>query len=130
MADAPQNFTDMFKSLGEQLKVPAFDMAKIMEHHQKNLDAMTRSWQAMAGGASEIANKQREIFEAAMKELESIVRALESGSADLDKAIADYGRGNALKEHCLSKLAEAKLKVEQINVKADGTITKKEFASE
>ncbi len=69
-------------------------------------------------------------FEAAMKELEAIVRALESGSADLDKAIADYSRGNALKLHCLAKLNEAKLKVEQINVKADGSITTKEFANE
>ncbi len=66
MADATQPFTDMFKKLGEQLKVPAFDVSKIMEHHQKNLDAMTRSWQAVAGGASEIAAKQREIFEAAV----------------------------------------------------------------
>jgi exodeoxyribonuclease VII small subunit len=69
-------------------------------------------------------------FEAAMKELEAIVRALESGSSDLDKAIADYARGNALKEHCLTKLNEAKLKVEQINVKADGSITTKAFATE
>ena len=69
-------------------------------------------------------------FEAAMKELETIVRALESGSADLDKAIADYSRGNALKLHCLAKLNEAKLKVEQINVKADGSITTTPFATE
>ncbi|MCA0249419.1 MAG: TIGR01841 family phasin [Proteobacteria bacterium] len=81
MADAPQNFTDMFKSLGEQLKVPAFDMAKIMEHHQKNLDAMTRSWQAMAGGASEIANKQREIFETAIKDVTSIVQEYKPGGS-------------------------------------------------
>ncbi len=67
-------------------------------------------------------------FEAAMKELETIVRALESGSADLDKAIADYQRGNALKEHCLAKLNEAKLKVEQIQVKADGSVATSEFA--
>ncbi len=65
-----------------------------------------------------------------MKELEGIVRALESGSADLDKAIADYQRGNALKEHCLSKLSEAKLKVEQISVRADGSATTTEFAHE
>ncbi len=69
-------------------------------------------------------------FEAACKELEAIVRGLESGSADLDKAIADYARGNALKEHCLSKLAEAKLKVEQIHVKADGTLHTQAFATE
>lgn len=69
-------------------------------------------------------------FEAAAKELEAIVRALESGSADLDKAIKDYERGNALKEHCLKKLNEAKLKVEQINVKADGSLATTPFAHE
>lgn len=69
-------------------------------------------------------------FEAAMKELEAIVRALESGSSDLDKAIKDYERGNALKTHCLAKLNEAKLKVEQITVKADGSVATSAFATE
>lgn len=69
-------------------------------------------------------------FEAAMKELDAIVRALESGSADLDKAIADYERGNTLKAHCLAKLSEAKLKVEQIQMKADGAVTTTPFAAE
>jgi phasin family protein len=81
MADAPQNFTDMFKSLGEQLKVPAFDVSKIMEHHQKNLDAMTRSWQAVAGGANEVAKKQREIFEAAIKDVTAIVQEYKPGGS-------------------------------------------------
>ena len=81
MADAPQNFTDMFKSLGEQLKVPAFDVAKIMEHHQKNLEAMTRSWQAVAGGANEVAKKQREIFEAAIKDVTAIVQEYKPGGS-------------------------------------------------
>ena len=69
MADATQAFSDMFRKIGEQLKVPAFDMSKIMEHHQKNLDAMGRSWQAMASGATAVANKQREIFEATVKDI-------------------------------------------------------------
>ena len=81
MADVPQNFTDMFKSLGEQLKVPAFDVSKIMEHHQKNLDAMTRSWQAVAGGANEVAKKQREIFEAAIKDVTAIVQEYKPGGS-------------------------------------------------
>ncbi|TAJ90943.1 MAG: phasin family protein [Reyranella sp.] len=79
MADATQPFNDMFKKLGEQLKVPAFDMSKMMEHHQKNLDAMARSWQAMAGGASEIATKQREIFEAAVKDVTEMVQSYKPG---------------------------------------------------
>ena len=79
MADPTQPFTDMFKKLGEQLKVPAFDMSKMMEHHQKNLDAMTRSWQAVAGGASEVAQKQKEIFEAAMKDMAEMAQSYKPG---------------------------------------------------
>lgn len=69
MTDASQNYMDMFKQLGERLQVPSFDMTRIMEHHQKNIDAMGRSWQAVASGAGAVANKQREIFEAAMKDM-------------------------------------------------------------
>jgi phasin family protein len=69
MADATQGFADMFRKLGEQLKVPAFDMSRIMEHHQKNLDAMGRSWQAMASGATAVADKQRAIVEATVRDI-------------------------------------------------------------
>ena len=81
MADTPQNFTDMFKNLGEQLKIAPFDMTKIMEHQQKNLEAMTKSWQAMAGGANEIAKKQREIFEEAVKDVTAMVQTYKPGGS-------------------------------------------------
>jgi phasin family protein len=84
MADAPQNFTDMFMRLGEQLRVPQFDMTKIMEHHQKNLEAMSRSWQAMASGAGEIATKQRAIFEEAVKDVTAMVQDYKPGGAPQD----------------------------------------------
>jgi len=74
MADTTQNFTDMFKKLGEQFKVPQFDMTKIMEQHQKNLDAFTRSWQTAAAGASAVATKQREILEAAVKQVTEMAK--------------------------------------------------------
>ena len=79
MADAPQNFTDMFRKLGEQLKIPQFDMTRLMEHHQKNLEAMTKSWQAMASGASEIATKQRAIVEEAVKDVTAMVQDYKPG---------------------------------------------------
>jgi phasin family protein len=79
MADAPQYFTDMFKKMGEQLRIPQLDMSKLMEHHQKNLEAMTRSWQAMASGAGEIAGKQRAIFEEAMKDVAAMVQDYKPG---------------------------------------------------
>lgn len=81
MAEAPQNFADMLKNLGEQLKIPQFDMAKLMEHHQKNMEAMTKSWQAMASGASEIANKQRAVFEEAVKDVTAMVQEYKPGGS-------------------------------------------------
>ena len=84
MADATQPFTDMFKKFGEQLKVPPFDMTKIMEHHQKNLEAMSKSWQAMAEGASGIAHKQKEIFEAAMKDMAEMAQSYKPGGNPQD----------------------------------------------
>lgn len=65
-------------------------------------------------------------FEQAAKELEDIVRKLESGQIDLENAINFYERGNALRQHCEAKLAQAKLKVEQIVKNPDGSITQKE----
>ena len=53
-------------------------------------------------------------FEEAMKELEEIVRDLESGQAKLDDAVKAYERGAVLKKHCESKLADARMKVEKI----------------
>ena len=59
-------------------------------------------------------------FEQALKDLEAIVRKLESGSGDLEASINDYVRGTELKEFCLSKLKEARLKVESILKPQDG----------
>jgi len=81
MADTPQNFTDMFTKLGEQLKIPPFDMTKIMEHHQKNLEAMSKSWQAVASGASEIASKQREIVQQAVQDVTAMVQEYKPGGS-------------------------------------------------
>ena len=81
MSDPTKTFTDMFKSLGEQLKVPTFDMGKIMEQQQKNIDAMTRSWQAIGAGAQEVAKKQREIFDAAIKDIAEMAKGYQPGGS-------------------------------------------------
>jgi exodeoxyribonuclease VII small subunit len=53
-------------------------------------------------------------FEAALAELDGIVKKLEGGQARLEEAIADYERGAALRRHCEAKLAEAEQKVQAI----------------
>jgi exodeoxyribonuclease VII small subunit len=62
-------------------------------------------------------------FEDAMRELESLVRDLESGKAKLDDAVRAYERGAARKAHCEAKLAAAKMKIEQITISPDGKIS-------
>lgn len=62
-------------------------------------------------------------FEDALKELETIVRRLEEGKTSLDDAMNAYERGAALRAHCEKKLKDARLRVEQIVVGADGAIT-------
>jgi len=59
-------------------------------------------------------------FEAAMRELEEIVTALEKGNVDLDKSIALYERGEHLKKHCDALLKSAEARIEKIVQGADG----------
>ena len=61
-------------------------------------------------------------FEAALRELESIVARLESGQVDLEESISIYERGSQLKAHCDAKLKDAQAKVEKIVVSGDGSI--------
>lgn len=56
-------------------------------------------------------------FEAAMAELEDVVRRLESGAVALEESIALYERGAALKAHCDAKLRAAEEKVEMIRAR-------------
>lgn len=62
-------------------------------------------------------------FEAALKELETIVGNLESGQAPLEDSIALYERGAALRKHCEKKLADAQAKIEKITVNNDGSLS-------
>jgi len=59
-------------------------------------------------------------FEEAMAELERVVGQLESGNVDLEKSIALYERGAALKAHCEKKLNDAQEKVAAIVLDANG----------
>lgn len=75
----------------------------------------------MAKKASDIpADIAALTFEAALSELEGIVRKLESGQAALEESIALYERGAALKAHCEGKLQSAQEKIEKIVIGADG----------
>ena len=59
-------------------------------------------------------------FEAALAELEQIVRTLEQGSEPLDSSIELYQRGDRLKRHCEARLKAAQERIEQISIGPDG----------
>ena len=59
-------------------------------------------------------------FENALAELETIVAKLESGKVDLEESIKIYERGEALRKHCESKLAEAEARIEKITLSPQG----------
>ena len=72
---------------------------------------------AGSGKSSDISSIS---FEAALSELEKIVRKLEDGKANLEDAIGAYERGALLKKHCEGKLKEAKARVDKISLGAGG----------
>jgi exodeoxyribonuclease VII small subunit len=61
-------------------------------------------------------------FEAALKELESIVGRLEKGDVSLEDSVELYARGERLKAHCDALLQTAEARIEKISLGADGKL--------
>lgn len=53
-------------------------------------------------------------FEAAVSELESIVREMESGTISLEQALEQYQRGMGLLKFCQDTLANAEQRIRQL----------------
>lgn len=69
-------------------------------------------------------------FEEALKKLESIVESMESEELPLETLLARYEEGTQLARICQAKLAEADLKIQQLEKNAAGDITLKPFETE
>lgn len=66
-------------------------------------------------------------FEEALKKLESIVEAMESDDLPLETLLAKYEEGAKLVKICQEKLAEAELKIQQLEKNAAGEMKLKPF---
>ena len=69
-------------------------------------------------------------FEEALKKLEGIVEAMESEDLPLEALLARYEDGTRLVKICQEKLAEAELKIRQLEKNAAGEMKLKPFESE
>ncbi|GAJ46096.1 exodeoxyribonuclease 7 small subunit [Holospora elegans E1] len=54
-------------------------------------------------------------FEAAMKQLEEIVKKFESGGLTLEESVIAYEKGVRLRQYCDELLKNAKLRMEQVS---------------
>jgi phasin family protein len=68
------SYLDMFRKFGSDLGLPKLDVEKLLEAQKKNLDALGRSAKVAAQGAQSVAQKQREILEAGLREATSLAR--------------------------------------------------------
>ena len=66
-------------------------------------------------------------FEDALKKLEAVVEAMESEDLPLETMIKRYKEGVRLVQICQAKLAEAEVKIQQLEKDAEGDITLKPF---
>jgi phasin family protein len=69
-----ESFIDQIKAFGARLGLPKVDVDKLVDMQLKNIDALGRSARTAGEGAKAIADKQREIFDAAFKETSAMVK--------------------------------------------------------
>jgi exodeoxyribonuclease VII small subunit len=68
-------------------------------------------------------------FEEALKKLETIVTAMEAEDLPLETLLAKYEEGTRLAKLCQEKLAEAELKIQQLEKTAAGEMKLKPLPS-
>jgi exodeoxyribonuclease VII small subunit len=69
-------------------------------------------------------------FEEALKKLENIVEAMESEDLPLEELLTKYEEGTQLSKICQTKLAEAELKIQQLEKTSSGELKVKTLAAE
>ncbi len=66
-------------------------------------------------------------FEKSLKDLEKIVKELETGDLPLEKALKRFEDGMALSKKCSQMLDETEKKVSQLIKDSDGNMTEQDF---
>jgi len=86
MTDATQSYLDMLSKFGAELGLPTVDVDRLLEAHKKNIEALANSASVISEGARSAAEKNREIFEAGLRELAATARDYRPLAAEVDLA--------------------------------------------
>lgn len=73
---------------------------------------------------------KNQTYEESMKELEQVVKELESGELTLDESIKKFEKGMELSKHCNSLLEDAEKKITLLIEKENGEVTEEPFQLE
>ena len=74
MTNETQSYIDMLRNFGSSFGLPQVDIEKLLETNRKNLEALGESAKVAAGGAQSVAQKQREVLEAGLREATALAR--------------------------------------------------------
>ena len=85
MTDATQSYLDILSKFGAELGLPTVDVDRLLEAH-KNIEALANSASVISEGARSAAEKNREIFEAGLRELAATARDYRPLAAEVDLA--------------------------------------------
>jgi phasin family protein len=75
MSNAVDNLTKML----EQFKLPGVDTKEIMDARRKDIDALVQANKAIYEGMQALANKQGELLQTAMADIQSAMKGAASG---------------------------------------------------
>lgn len=68
------SYIDMLRKFGSDLGLPKLNVDELLQAQKKNIDALGQSVKVAAQGAQSVAQKQREVLEAGLREAETLAR--------------------------------------------------------
>ena len=74
MTKETEAYVDMLRNFGKSFGLPQVDVEKLLETNRKNLAALAESAKVAAGGAQSLAEKQREVLQAGLREATALAR--------------------------------------------------------
>ncbi|MBV9286477.1 MAG: TIGR01841 family phasin [Hyphomicrobiales bacterium] len=74
MANEIQSYVEMLRNFASSVGLPQVDVDKLIETNRKNIAALAESAKVAAGAADSMAQKQREVLQAGLREAQAFAR--------------------------------------------------------
>lgn len=74
MTQDTTSYIEMLRKFGSDIGLPKLDVDQLIEAQKKNIDALSQSARVAAQGAQSVAQKQREVLEAGLREATTLAR--------------------------------------------------------